>query len=125
MLFCQEVELLDGKIGVCGDEELHAALGELVNHLEELDDGLWMQGRLNLIEEYDRPWRQVAIGQQLVEYRDFLDALGCRVDGIERVPLLVVPLALLLVVVDGAAQDLLEDLAAIGEVLVVVAALAG
>ena len=35
-------------------EELHAALGEFVNHPEELDDGLRMQGGLNLIEEDDR-----------------------------------------------------------------------
>lgn len=103
VFLCQEVELLDGEVGMCGDEELHAALGEFVDHPEELDDGLRMQGGLNLIEEDDGLRGQVAIGQQLVEYRDLLDALGCRVDGIERVPLLVVPLALLLIVVDGAA----------------------
>lgn len=121
----QEVELFDGEVGMCGDEELHAALGELVDHPQELDDGLGMQGGLDFVEEDNGLRRQVAIGQQLVEYRDFLDALGRRIDGIERVALLVVPLALLLVVVDGAAQDIPEDLAAIGKMLVVVAALTG
>lgn len=125
VLLRQEVELLDGEVGMRGDEELHAALGELVDHLEEPDDSLWMQGGLDLIEEDDGLRRQVAIGQQLVEYRDLLDALGRRVDGIERIPSLVVPLMLLLVVIDSATQDFPEYLAATGEVLIVVAALAG
>lgn len=125
VLLRQEVEFFDGEIGMGSDEELHAALGEFVEHLEERYDGLGVQGGLDLVEEDDGARCEVAIGQELVEYRDFLDAFGCCVDGVARVAFLVVPLVLLLVVVDGAAQDVSEESAAGGEVLVVVAALAG
>lgn len=120
----EQVEFFDGEIGMRCDEELHAAFGKFVEHPQEFHDGFGMQRGFNLIEEDDGFWRQITIGQQLVEDRDFLDAFGCRIDGIERVALFVVPLMLLLVIIDGTAEDVLENLAAVSEMLVVVAALA-
>ena len=120
----EQVEFFDGEIGMRCDEELHAAFGKFVEHPQEFDDGFGMQRGFNLVEEYDGSWRQVTVGQQLVEDRDFLDAFGCRIDGIERVALFVVPLMFLLVIINGAAKNVLENLAAVGEMLVVVAALA-